>query len=56
MFDFRIANSGFAGLIYFISTSNRAKTKLKQFLHNKVIYLDPREYVKNKVNNLNNFS
>ena len=29
MFDFRIANSGFAGLIYFISTSYRAKTKLK---------------------------
>ena len=34
MFDFRIAYSGFAGLIYFISTSYRAfcsKTELKTF-------------------------
>ena len=51
MFDFHIAYSGFAGLNFlFTQVIERFAGKLskKQFLHNKVIYFDPHEYVKQR--------
>ena len=49
MFDFRIAYSGFAGLIFlFLQVIERFTKKKQQFLHNKVIYLDPHEYAKQR--------
>ena len=54
MFDFRIAYSGFAGLNFvFTRVLERfaIKTKLKQFLHRKSIYLNPHKYVKYRICN-----